>query len=86
MIPSKLRNLPSNEDLGNCAVQSAPEKRALSKLIADPKEVQGSSIRCWEGEGLEEEDIDEPEAQSTGNEGDQDESVCVQRFMIKLSV
>ena len=36
-----------------------------------------------EGEGLEEEAIDEPEAQSAG---DQDEIVCVHRFMMMLSV
>ena len=38
-----------------------------------------------EGEGLEEEAIDEPEAQSAGKQGDQNESVCVHRFMIVLS-
>ena len=38
------------------------------------------------GEGPEEEAIDEPEAQSAENYGDQDENVCVHRFMIMISV
>ena len=31
----------------------------------------------WKGEGLEEEAIDEPDAKSAGNQGDEDEIVCV---------
>ena len=40
-------------------------------------------LEVLEDEGLEEEAIDKPEAQSSG---DQDEIICVHRFMIMLSV
>ena len=76
---------------------SYPETQPLSKLIAVPtrgpakfadsrRRSAKAPIEGDEGEGLDEETIDEQEAQSAGNQGDQDESVYVQMFMIMLSV
>ena len=61
-----------------------PEMQPISKLIAVPR--SGPAKAPIEGEGVEEEPIDEQEAQSAGNQGDQDESDYVQLFMIMLSV
>ena len=75
---------------------SAPEILSISKLIAVPtrgpaKLIADSTrspakapIEGDEGEEIEEESIDAPEAQSAGNQSDQDEIICLYIFMIML--
>ena len=68
---------------------SGPEMLSISKLIAvptrGPAEAPTEGVQ-GEGVDIEEEAVDEQEAQSSGNQGDQDESDYVQIFMIMLSV